>query len=188
MKIKNLTKDLSYEEIKKRKWRTPRTWKNNKKLIFFNYIISNDGIILRKTGGTGTYTGKKISSRINRYGYARSILYIDGRLHTIFLHRLLWETWIGRIPKGLQINHKDGIKTNNNFKNLEIVTPKENTQHAIKNGLNLTESHIKAIIKKNKERKHSEETKKRIGKGVKKAFAKKAFAKKALHQQIHTIL
>jgi len=36
---------------------------------------------------------------------------------------------------GLQINHKDGVKSNNELSNLEWVTSAENQKHAIDNGL-----------------------------------------------------
>ena len=48
----------------------------------------------------------------------------------------MYETWIKRIPKEKQINHKDGIKWHNDpWKNLEVTTSKENFRHAIKKGL-----------------------------------------------------
>lgn len=51
------------------------------------------------------------------------------------VHQLVYECWVGLVPKGLQVNHKDGVKSNNNLTNLEVVTPKENTQHAHRTGL-----------------------------------------------------
>lgn len=47
-----------------------------------------------------------------------------------FIHRLIWETFIGPIPHGLVINHKDCCVYNNDIKNLEVVTYKENSIHA----------------------------------------------------------
>lgn len=42
------------------------------------------------------------------------------------LHRLIWETFNGEIPKGMQIDHIDGNPKNNNLNNLRCVTAKEN--------------------------------------------------------------
>lgn len=51
------------------------------------------------------------------------------------VHRLLWEAFRSAIPEGMQINHIDGVKSNNDLSNLELVTPKQNTEHAIAMGL-----------------------------------------------------
>lgn len=57
----------------------------------------------------------------------------SGQLGSI--HRLLAEYFLGGIPDGMCVNHKDGNKKNNCLSNLEIVTHQENTQHAYDNGL-----------------------------------------------------
>ena len=38
------------------------------------------------------------------------------------LHRLIYEDYYGSIPKGFQVHHKDGDKTNNNPENLMILS------------------------------------------------------------------
>lgn len=41
-------------------------------------------------------------------------------------HRLIYETFVGKIKSGLEIDHKDGNKHNNKLTNLRAVTHSEN--------------------------------------------------------------
>lgn len=50
-------------------------------------------------------------------------------------HRMIWEAVHGPIPDGMQVNHINGIKTDNRIANLELMTPSENTSHAYRIGL-----------------------------------------------------
>jgi uncharacterized protein YerC len=53
------------------------------------------------------------------------------------VHRLVAEAFIDKIPGKDKINHKDGNPLNNNAKNLEWVSQKENINHSIENGLKI---------------------------------------------------
>lgn len=53
----------------------------------------------------------------------------------ILIHKAVAETFIGPRPSGLEINHKNGIKTDNRASNLEYCTPHENQQHKFDTGL-----------------------------------------------------
>lgn len=46
------------------------------------------------------------------------------------VHHAVAYAFIGPRPEGMHINHKDGVKTNNNVGNLEYLTPRENMEHA----------------------------------------------------------
>lgn len=47
-----------------------------------------------------------------------------------YAHRLVWVHNNGPIPKGVEVNHKDGDKTNNRLDNLELVTHAKNIEHS----------------------------------------------------------
>lgn len=75
IKIRNLVGDLTYEEIKERKWRHPRIWRKGKKIIFKDYAVSKDGIIIRIEPVKGYKIGKRISEKNHWEGYISFILF-----------------------------------------------------------------------------------------------------------------
>lgn len=73
-----------------------------------------------------------LKTKINRRsGYVYVILCNKGRSATFSLHRLVMLCFGGERPEGWQINHKNGVKTDNRLENLEYVTPRENILHSI---------------------------------------------------------
>lgn len=61
-------------------------------------------------------------------GYQRVRLN-DGKKHLV--HVLVAETFIGPKPQGYQVNHKDGVTSNNAVANLEYATPSANVRHSL---------------------------------------------------------
>lgn len=47
------------------------------------------------------------------------------------VHRAVYETFVGEIPNGYQIDHINTIKDDNSIGNLRAVTPKENTNNPL---------------------------------------------------------
>lgn len=109
-------------------------WKN----INDKYKVSNTGLVKRiggnytdKLGRVKYYEEKVINPRPGKTGYMRVTL--DGKDY--YVHRLVAQIFIENSYHKPEVNHKDGNKQNNNVKNLEWVTKKENCKHASINNL-----------------------------------------------------
>lgn len=80
-----------------------------------------------------------IKPALSKFGYLRYSLRRPGGKHVMFMaHRLVALAFIPNPHKKETVNHKDGIKTNNRFDNLEWMSSAENTHHAINTGLRKT--------------------------------------------------
>ena len=88
-----------------------------------------------QAGYRQTHTPRKRAENKHSAGYFEIRMRIERRGVRAYAHRLVWENLYGPIPDELEINHKNGIKTDNRPENLEAVTRAENTRHAYKIGL-----------------------------------------------------
>lgn len=112
---------------------------------------------------------KYLKQTINRNGYCKVTLQKDKYRKMFSVHRLVAQAYLKNYSNTLQVNHINGIKTDNRVENLEMVTAKENMQKAVEIGLfdKCKEIQRKNAIKNNLGKYHilaSESAKKRVAK------------------------
>ncbi len=84
-------------------------------------IFQNDDYWVSDHGNV-KYGDDKISLR-DLHGYR--YVYLSGHgSHRV--HRLVWSTFKGEIPDGMQIDHKDRVRDNNHLANIRVGTPSQN--------------------------------------------------------------
>ena len=83
--------------------------------------------------GHGTLVNVK-TRRMNRGhltgGYLMFRLSMNGKIYEFLFHRAIWAHCYGRLPTG-QLDHVNGIKTDNRIENLREVTASENKQNVL---------------------------------------------------------
>ena len=78
---------------------------------------------------------KELTPKLDRAGYLAFTLCHKGKCRTKFGHRLVAETFISNPDNKKEVNHKNGVRTDNDVQNLEWVTHSENMKHAYLIGL-----------------------------------------------------
>lgn len=89
-----------------------------------DYLVDDRGFVLSKKG-------KPLKPSINPKGYQMINIMSNGKRIGLGVHTAVARAFCDGYSPELQVNHKDGDKTNNQASNLEWVTPKENVEHAI---------------------------------------------------------
>lgn len=86
------------------------------------FVNDNNGVVLLKS--------KILNPMINEKGYLRIGLSKNNQRKYKRIHRLVAEAFIPNPDNKPQINHKNGIKTDNRVSNLDWVSISENVKHS----------------------------------------------------------
>lgn len=110
------------------------------------YMVSNMGRIMSLP--RSTTSGKILKDHIVK-GYRFTCLSKNNKRKSFQIHRLVLIAFKGLDKKRTYVNHKNFRKYDNRLSNLEWVTAKENSQHALKHGAqmgNIGERHPMAKL------------------------------------------
>ena len=91
---------------------------------YTRYEVSNLGRVRNER------TGQVLRLRKGRSGYFDVLLKYKGQEKRFYVHKLVATAFVEGWREGLEVNHKNGVKTDNRAENLEWVTASENHQHA----------------------------------------------------------
>ena len=88
-------------------------WFYEKNGILYNKVKRKKALVDEKSGAT----------EIRGY----NVTFLHGKPYKT--HRIIWELNNGPIEQDMQIDHIDGVTTNNKIENLRLVTNKENAEN-----------------------------------------------------------
>lgn len=94
------------------------------------YEVSRDGDV------RSVKTQRVLKSYVENLGYPRVTLYDGGIVKNCKVHRLVAMAFIDNPEAKSEVNHINGVKTDNKACNLEWATRAENIRHAWDSGLN----------------------------------------------------
>ena len=118
----------------------------NRKLSDFQKILDKEKMIetelKTKTFKPITVNGKmffvtsngEVYSKTRKYKCTRFLngyVFVTINKKDVYVHRLVWETFNGEIPKGMEIDHINTVRTDNRLENLRLVTSSGNKRNPI---------------------------------------------------------
>jgi len=91
-------------------------------------------VVIKSDGKPYTSKQKELKPALNHSGYFRFAVKENDKLTSFYVARIIAETFIDNLENKLEVNHINGIKTDNRVGNLEWCTRSENCQHSFDTG------------------------------------------------------
>lgn len=110
-------------------------WKNIKGFQGL-YQVSNLGNI-KSFNYNKTNKEKILIGSENKRGYKSVLLSKNGKHIRFLIHRLVYTAFVGVIPQGYHVDHKDNDQQNNRLDNLQLLTVTENLKKRFSDNLML---------------------------------------------------
>ena len=92
-------------------------------------VIAHERKIAMPRNGFRIYKERVLKCSILKSGYVKVALYKNGIKKEELVHRLICSAFHS-FKSGMQVNHKDGNRQNNDAENLEWVTASQNLKHS----------------------------------------------------------
>lgn len=74
---------------------------------------------------------RKLKIGYNQFGYKKVKLSDGIECRQLYVHRIMYRTFVGVIQSGKEVNHIDHDKSNNSIDNLELLTHSENLEKQV---------------------------------------------------------
>lgn len=126
---------LTLEHDVSEKWIDIPCYEGSYQASSLGKVRSLKRIVKRKDGTNLTVNQRILIPSINRKGYSYVGLLKNGISHKNTIHKLVSMCFLGIRPYDMQVNHINGIKTDNRAINLEYVNVNDNIHHALDTGL-----------------------------------------------------
>jgi hypothetical protein len=130
-------------------WKDVNGFEDQYQISNLGKIRSKPRLLIKSNGREQTVKGRVLKTFISSTGYEFAVFQIGVKTKNFAMHRLVAIHFIENPENKYAVNHKNGIKTDNEFHNLEWVTKSENELHARRIGLKCTkgEKASKSILK-----------------------------------------
>ena len=128
-------------------WKDIKGFEGHYQASIFGEIKSLQRTVNHSIYGLMIVQEKLLTPNKTKKGYLRVNLSLKGKSNLYQLHRIIADTFLPNPDLKMQVNHINGIKTDNMLENLEWATNDENRAHAkslnlIKNGLDLPQTKL----------------------------------------------
>jgi len=116
-------------------WKDIKNYEGCYQVSNYDNVKSIERIVNHSIYGKLLIKSKILKTSVTNKGYLIVGLWKNNKGKSKTIHRLVIGTFISNPNNKLQVNHKDGNKTNNYLTNLEWSTSSENIKHAYNNNL-----------------------------------------------------
>lgn len=117
-------------------WKDIEGYENYYQVSNLGRVRSLDRAVTGPHSSKQVKVGKVLVEKPGNRGYILNTLCRNGECRTFQTHRIVALEFLENKSNLPQVNHKNGIKTDNNVKNLEWCSISYNITHAISTGLN----------------------------------------------------
>ena len=116
-------------------WKDVKGFEKSNEISSLGRLRTKDRLIKHSKFGTANLKRRYKKFRLNRDGYLRCNIKENGKSKDLTMHRIIAQAFIPNPKNYRNINHINGIKTDNRIENLEWCTSSQNIQHAVKTRL-----------------------------------------------------